>query len=307
MTNYLLYWKTFWAEVDDFRESNHDWHTDNWNFFNNVEEGDVFWVIINGGPEAPDEWRLISRSVVAMKDPIINTRSRRYHIIADDEGSTLFDPTWQGDLAPILKQLTFQSNKRIKRNGKLIGRTLQIARRLTEEDITILHEYARSLSTDSGEQYVIDSSLRPAALAEDGYYRETPQKLSFVLREHNKLSNEFAAWLEAIGYFDIKQEENYVDVVFKDEELSYRAELKVCSGVGSTKAIREALGQLLEYNFYPGREQADRWVIILDRRVTDDDVEYIGILKEALDLPLCLGWRERGSFIFADGLELEDD
>lgn len=305
MTDYLLYWKTFWFE--DFSNAIHDWHTDNWNFYNNVEAGDIFWVVTNGGHEAPSEWRLISRSVVAMKSPVVKLKSRRYHIIADNERSVLFDLTWQGDFAPTLKQLNFTSGKKIKSSGKLIGRTLQIARRLTEEDVEIVSNYARILLKTNGEQFDLGLFLRPAALAVDGYFRETPQKLNFVLRQHNKLSNDFAAWLEAAGYSNIKQEENYVDVVFNDGEISYRAELKVCSGVGSTKAIREALGQLLEYNFYPGREQADLWVIILDSRATDGDVEYVGTLKESLDLPLCLGWREKGSFVFADGLELEDE
>jgi hypothetical protein len=309
MTDYLLYWKTFWFDVDeDFSNVEHDWHTNNKDFYNNVEKEDILWVVTNGGIQAPNEWRLISRSVVAGRDPIVVRRNHFfYHIVGDEERSVFFDPTWQDDFAPILKQLNFKSGSRVKVSGKLIGRTLQIARRLTDKDVEIILNYARTLVIGTGEKFDIGSSLRPAALAEDGYFRVSPQKFSFILREHNKLSNDFAAWLEAEGYLHIKQEQDFIDVVFDEEGISYRAELKVCSGVGSTKVIREAIGQLLEYNFYPGREQADRWVIILDRRATNSDIEYVLTLKESLGLPLCLGWREKRTFVFADGLELEDE
>jgi hypothetical protein len=145
---------------------------------------------------------------------------------------------------------------------------------------------------------------RSSALVEDAYYRESPQYLRLIIRRHNKLSNEFAAWLRESGYSKVVQEQNYVDVAFdKDGEL-YRAELKTCYGVSSTRAIREGLGQLLEYNYYPGRNSADRWVIILDEQATTDDISYVYKLRQGLNLPLCLGWRKGEGFVFATGLGL---
>jgi hypothetical protein len=143
-----------------------------------------------------------------------------------------------------------------------------------------------------------------AALAEDAYCRESTQNLRLIIRRHNRLSNAFAFWLKHAGFSKILQEQDYVDIVFEQGDKVYRAELKICYGVGSTKAIREALGQLLEYNFYPGRATANQWAIVLDEKATTDDVEYIRHLKDKINLPLSLGWQEGQDFVFADGLEL---
>ncbi len=143
-----------------------------------------------------------------------------------------------------------------------------------------------------------------AALAEDAYYRESPQNLRLILRRHNILSNEFAKWLVDTRCSNVIQEKDYVDVIFEKEDSLYQAELKICYGTGTTKVIREALGQLLEYNYYPGRTQANRWAIVLDEKPTNDDIAYIRTLKVQLNLPLSLGWRDSEGFVFADGLGL---
>ncbi len=114
-----------------------------------------------------------------------------------------------------------------------------------------------------------------AALAEDAYYRESSKNLRLIVKRHNKLSNQFATWLRRSGYLEVVQEQNCVDIVFEKDNKIHRAELKVCYGTGSTKAIREALGQLLEYNYYPGRTLASQWVIVLDEKATDDDVNIL--------------------------------
>jgi hypothetical protein len=151
--------------------------------------------------------------------------------------------------------------------------------------------------SDSGEP---DSS----ALAEEAYFRESSKRRQIITRRHNKLSNEFVKWLNKSGFSNVVQEQNNVDVVFEKAGRHYRAEIKIGYGVGSTKAIREALGQLLEYNYYPGRRPADHWVIILDEQAATDDVSYLHELKEKLNLPLCLGWCEDKDFVFARDLGL---
>jgi hypothetical protein len=130
--------ENFWADASDFNSVGHDWHTDNRNFYGNVEAEDIFWVVTSGGPESPSEWRLIERIVVANKNPgLVKTKHGHFHIIGDNERSVFFDLTWQNDFAPILRQLNFVSGKRIRSSGKLIGRTLQVARRLTKEDVEL--------------------------------------------------------------------------------------------------------------------------------------------------------------------------
>lgn len=141
------------------------------------------------------------------------------------------------------------------------------------------------------------SRQQSSALAEDGYTRESPDNLSIIIPKHNILSNRFCAWLQKKG-IEASQEQNYVDILFNIGETTYIAELKIVYGVGPTKAIREALGQLFEYNHYPGRDKNDEWVIILDQKPIKKDIQYIETLKDEFDLPLTIGWLEGEEFLF---------
>lgn len=136
-----------------------------------------------------------------------------------------------------------------------------------------------------------------SALAEDGYFRESPEKFQEIILKHNILSNEFSKWLKNNG-INCAQEENFIDVLFKHNQKNYIAELKIVYGVSTTKSIREAFGQLLEYNFYKGRFENDEWMIILDRKPVKDDKKYIDVLKEKLNFPIRLGWSTKKSFKF---------
>jgi len=147
---------------------------------------------------------------------------------------------------------------------------------------------------------------RGSAVYEDGYYREIAASLRRIEPRHNRLSNSFRRWLEQSGYSNVTQEEGYVDVKFEKADKLYLAELKVCREVGSRLGIREAIGQLLEYNYYPGRDRADRWAIVLDDKPDDEDVEFVVRLRQQHRLPLSLGWMAEDSFVFASGLGLVD-
>lgn len=136
-----------------------------------------------------------------------------------------------------------------------------------------------------------------SALAEDGYYRESSSKLKIIIPRHNKLSNNFTSWLKSKG-ISAKQEDNYIDVLFKVGSVNYIAELKVVYGAGTTKAIREALGQLLEYNYYPGREAKKEWMVVLDKPPSKMDQDYIKTLIKKIDLPLRVGWQTDTGFTF---------
>jgi hypothetical protein len=76
------------------------------------------------------------------------------------------------------------------------------------------------------------------------------------------------------------------------------AELKICFGVGTTRSIREALGQLLEYNHYPARRAASSWLIVLDQEPPEQDRLYILTLRERLSMPVTIGWPTGGGFSF---------
>lgn len=135
-------------------------------------------------------------------------------------------------------------------------------------------------------------------LLEDSYYRESPARLKEIVPRHNKLSNQFCEWLKTAHTLTAVQEQQRVDIRFCFGDRAVIAELKVCYGVGTTKSIREALGQLLEYNHYPARRPAECWLIVLDEEPSQEDRRYIETLREARALPVKLGWRTGRGFAF---------
>ncbi len=128
------------------------------------------------------------------------------------------------------------------------------------------------------------------ALAEDGYYRERGASLKYILQRHRTLANRLATWLKQQGYTDIRWEKAHVDMEFRDQGSLCRVEIKTCHGVTTTKSIREAVGQLLEYNHYPPRRPADRWYIVLDQAPIADDISYLKEIGTRYSLPLHIGW-----------------
>lgn len=137
----------------------------------------------------------------------------------------------------------------------------------------------------------------PIPPADDGYLRATKASLERILRKHATLGRRFSEWLKERGSSDIVFERSRVDIEFSEDGQLCRAELKVSGGISTTKALREALGQLLEYNYYGGRKRADRWYIVLDTEPSVEDRDYIGILRSELRLPpLLLCWPEGKGF-----------
>lgn len=143
-----------------------------------------------------------------------------------------------------------------------------------------------------------------ATLDEDPYYQQGVKFLRLIRRRHNKLSNDFTRWLKKVGCTNIRQERDHIDVEFRDKSKHYCGELKICYGIGSTRAIRDALGQLLEYNFYPHRRRFSGWTIVLDEQPTEDVIEYIRTLRREFGFPLSLGWRDGTDFVYPDGLKM---
>jgi hypothetical protein len=141
-----------------------------------------------------------------------------------------------------------------------------------------------------------DPDYAALGLLEEVYQRATPASIKIIRPLHKELSNKFVRWLHKTGRKVLGQEKERVDVEFQDGSLTCRAELKVCYGMTPRFAIREALGQLLEYNYYGWRSPADRWFIVLDMRPTPTDVTFVRALNEKKGLPLSLCWPSGSAF-----------
>lgn len=150
MADCLMYWKTYWDDIyneDPDEIVDIHWHTNSESFFQQVEIGDSLWVTVWAGSSRPEEWRLLEKiriKELKEEEPDDNYRGP-YHAIGDQLSSLYFDIKRQSDFTPILHELEFISGRKIKANGKLIGRSLQAIRPLTDGDIELLERYSANL------------------------------------------------------------------------------------------------------------------------------------------------------------------
>jgi hypothetical protein len=149
-----------------------------------------------------------------------------------------------------------------------------------------------------------ENEIQTALLLEDEYTRYTPTALRHIRREHASLSNSFTNWMKDEHGLRVVQEKQQIDATFEVGNLNFLIEFKIAYQGNTKKAIREALGQILEYNYYPPRVCHDHWLLILNSTPSDEDRQYLGFLKEALHFPLSLGWRTMPGFSFDPPLKL---
>jgi hypothetical protein len=55
-------------------------------------------------------------------------------------------------------------------------------------------------------------------------------------------------------------------------------------------AIRNALGQILEYNLYPGRQAKDFWIILVANEPSRGDREFLRVVNSRLAARIGLVW-----------------
>jgi hypothetical protein len=177
----------------------------------------------------------------------------------------------------------------------LLGSEQYTVKELSEEEVARIERAAER----TGKQSILQVPARQAELlSEEVYYRETPAMRKVITPRHNELSNEFRCWLAHRFRINVVQEKEQIDIRFTWNEQAVLVELKVCLGVGTTKSIREALGQVLEYNHYPKRTPAENWLIVLDEEPSPNDKHFIELLRTERLLPLFVGWRMSGGFAF---------
>jgi hypothetical protein len=111
------------------------------------------------------------------------------------------------------------------------------------------------------------------------YLRRTAKDLKVIRRRHVRLSRQFQSWLRAVHAGEVHSESDCVDVWATFRRQSYLFELKICYRTNPRRALREALGQILEYAFFPGRPRRDHLAVVLDRKPTADAIGWIRRLR----------------------------
>lgn len=112
------------------------------------------------------------------------------------------------------------------------------------------------------------------SLNENPYSRSTNNNVKLIKPLHNKLSNDFKEYLLNEGFLDIEREKNAIDLIAKRGNSTYIFELKVVNTPYVRHSIREALGQLLEYNYYPNRKKFNYLNIVLNRKPSEAEIEW---------------------------------
>jgi hypothetical protein len=146
--------------------------------------------------------------------------------------------------------------------------------------------------------YSTEGEVRTALLVDEAYPRYSPAALRLIQREHATLSNLFSKWMMRVHQIPVVQERRQIDATFEAHGRKYLVEFKVAYHGNTKRAIREALGQIFEYNYYPPRSRRDHWLLILNSMPSDDDKLFLSLLREAFDIPLLVGWRSERDFRF---------
>lgn len=134
-------------------------------------------------------------------------------------------------------------------------------------------------------------------LIEDSYLRFSSQQQKVIARLHNRLSNRFRVWLEKTGATDILAEVNRVDVQCLIGDDTFLFELKTCFQQSTKHAMREAIGQILEYSHFPGRKNPKFAAVVLDMEPSPDEIAWCKALNVA-GLPMDLYWL-KGEIIYS--------
>lgn len=117
-------------------------------------------------------------------------------------------------------------------------------------------------------------------LLEDAYVRHTKAERKVIARTHNQLSNRFRKWLKGLNAKGVRAETSGIDVVCTYGGKEYLFELKSCYRQSSRQALREALGQLFEYSYYPGRKPRECLAIVVDIVPDPSDVGWFRTLNQ---------------------------
>lgn len=149
-----------------------------------------------------------------------------------------------------------------------------------------------------------EDEVQDALLLEGQYTRYTSAALRVIRRKHVALSNRFRSWLELTHRVRALQERQQIDATFEAGGQTFLTEFKIAYQGNTKRAIREALGQILEYNHYPPRVSRDHWLLVLDIAPCHEDRLFLQDLRDRFRIPLSLGWETGSAFLFEPPLVL---
>lgn len=167
---------------------------------------------------------------------------------------------------------------------------------ISDDDVNITTNHFKLLpkKTDSIKfnSIEIDLSEDPDDRAHSGNLKNTDKRKKTFNTEceydpyhdmmQNCLFNLLSTGLE--GYKNVKIEKGRVDIKARTPAGNWHYfEIKTDS---SKLSIRKALGQIMEYAYFPCSERAERLIIIADEEPNDDEIQYLQFIRQKFRLPV---------------------
>ncbi len=104
---------------------------------------------------------------------------------------------------------------------------------------------------------------------------------------HDQMQNAIFDLLKTSGQYDYKKvfiEKGRVDIKAKTKQGTWHYfELKTDN---PKQSIRKALGQILEYAYFPNTEKAEKLIIVADEKPNEDVIKYLDHIREKFELPI---------------------
>lgn len=124
---------------------------------------------------------------------------------------------------------------------------------------------------------ILDNRFAQFHLNTDDRIRHVEESTMEVEARHQKIQVGIMSCLKSEGYTDIVAEEDHVDIRASKYGIPHFFEVKTFD---TAKAcIREALGQILEYNHYPSNKRASDMFIVGPYMATHEDINYLKYLR----------------------------
>jgi hypothetical protein len=172
------------------------------------------------------------------------------------------------------------------------------------EDLKLLSDFITSHSVDNFDKNCADSRKLDEINEPDGglLVRLIQGGMVQVSEDHSRLQKKFIEWAKARGTKNIQEEFVLANGDRIDVRLNFRgknvfSELKTVSGSSTKRAIREALGQLLDYQYHGETIASDELWIVVDGECNKDDKRFINKLIINHKLPLVLLWEKNNEFL----------
>lgn len=119
-------------------------------------------------------------------------------------------------------------------------------------------------------------------------FERSAQTVEKSLR-HNQIQPALFEHLKSLCGDSVSGEQSTADGTYIDAAVRQGGEYtyyEIKTGLSAQSCIREALGQLLEYSYWPGAQSATRLVIVGEPRLDKYAKAYLETLRKHLSLPV---------------------